>query len=218
MSEARAARLATLRTGGLYLVTDERQAPAMRQRVVAEALAAGVRVVQLRAKSAMGGDFYREARALVALCHEYSALLIVNDRADVAVAAGADGVHVGQDDLPLAAARQVVGADLLVGVSASFVDEVVAAERDGADYVGFGAMFPTPTKQDAEYAGPALLAEARRRVRLPLVAIGGITADNAAEVLAAGPNLLAVVSAVCAAPRPGVAARALLDLVRARRV
>ncbi|HZS02630.1 MAG TPA: thiamine phosphate synthase [Chloroflexota bacterium] len=218
MSEARAARLARLRAAGLYLVTDEAQDPATRQRVVGEALEAGVRVVQLRHKRAMGRVFYDEARALAALCHAQDALLIVNDRADIAVAAGADGVHVGQDDLPLAAARQVVGEDLLVGVSASFVDEVVAAERDGADYVGFGAMFPTPTKADAEYAGPALLAEARQRARLPLVAIGGISARNAAEVLAAGADLLAVVSAVCAAPRPGAAARELLELIRAPHV
>jgi thiamine-phosphate pyrophosphorylase len=218
MSEARAVRLATLRAGGLYLVTDERQEPETRRRVVAEALAAGVRVVQLRDKAAMGGVFFREAVALAALCHEHQAILIVNDRADVAVAAGADGVHVGQDDLPLPAARQVVGPDLLVGVSASFVDEVVAAEREGADYAGFGAMFPTPTKLDAEYAGPALLAQARARVQLPLVAIGGITAQNAAEVLAAGPELLAVVSAVCAAPSPGVAVRELVAVIRASRV
>jgi thiamine-phosphate diphosphorylase len=218
MSEARQARLAILRTAGLYLVSDERQDAATRERVIGEALAAGVRVVQLRDKPAMGGALLREAQALTALCHQHGALLIVNDRADVAVAAGADGVHVGQDDLPLAAARHVVGDDLLVGVSASFVDEVVAAERAGADYVGFGAMFPTPTKENAEYAGPALLAEARRRTRLPLVAIGGITVENAGQVMAAGPDLLAVVSAVSAAPRPGVAARELLALVRSPRV
>jgi thiamine-phosphate pyrophosphorylase len=218
MNEARAARLATLRAAGLYLVTDERQDAATRWRVVAEALAAGVRVVQLRDKAALGRMFFEEAQALAALCHAQGALLIVNDRADVAVAAGADGVHVGQDDLPLAAARRVVGDDLLVGVSASFVDEVVVAEREGADYVGFGAMFPTPTKQDAEYAGPALLAEARQRVRLPLVAIGGISAQNAPEVLAVQPDLIAVVSAVCAARRPGAAARELLELVRAWRI
>jgi thiamine-phosphate pyrophosphorylase len=214
MNDVRQARLATLRGAGLYLVTDERQSAATRTRVVAEALAAGVRVVQLRDKTAMGGVLLREAQELTAICHGYEALLIVNDRADVALASGADGVHVGRDDLPLAAARQVVGDELLVGVSASFVDEVVAAEQQGADYVGFGAMFPTPTKQDAEYAGPALLAEARQRVRLPLVAIGGITAANAAEILAAEPDLLAVVSAVCAADDPGGAARALLALIR----
>jgi thiamine-phosphate diphosphorylase len=218
MNAVRQTRLAILRAAGLYLVTDERQDLDRRRRVVEGALDAGVRVVQLRDKTAMGGAFFEEARALAALCHDHGAILIVNDRADVALAAGADGVHVGQDDLPLAAARLVVGEDLLIGVSASFVDEVVVAEQEGADYVGFGAMFPTPTKQDAEYAGPALLAEARQRVRLPLVAIGGITAANAGQVLAAGPDLLAVVSAVCAAPSPEAAARELLHLVHTRQV
>ncbi|HLH20991.1 MAG TPA: thiamine phosphate synthase [Chloroflexota bacterium] len=218
MSEARARRLTILRAAGLYLVTDDRQTPEARRRVVAEALAAGVRVVQLRDKTAMGGALLAEAEDLAALCHAHGAVLIVNDRADVAVAAGADGVHVGQGDLPLAAARRVVGDDLLVGVSASFVEEAVAAERDGADYVGFGAMFATPTKEDAEYAGPALLAEARERTRLPLVAIGGITAENAPAVLAARPDLLAVVSAVSGASEPGAAARELLALIRAAQV
>src|SRR5688500_18205379 len=118
MSELRQRRLAALRAAGVYLVTDDSIEPARRQLVVTEALAAGARVVQLRDKRALGGALLREAATLAALCHQYGALLIVNDRADVAVAAGADGVHVGQEDLPLAAAHQVVGPDLLVGVSA----------------------------------------------------------------------------------------------------
>ena len=217
MSELRQRRLAALRAAGLYLVTDDSIEPARRQSVVAEALAAGARVVQLRDKRALGGALLREAAALAALCHQYGALLIVNDRADVAVAAGADGVHVGQDDLPLAAARQVVGPDLLVGVSASFPDEAEAAERGGADYVGFGAMYVTATKPDAEYAGLRLLADVRSRVRAPLVAIGGITLENAPEVFAAGADLVAVVSAVFQAAAPAQAVRALLEQSAAAR-
>jgi thiamine-phosphate pyrophosphorylase len=216
MSERRQQRLAILRSAGLYLVTDERVGREARRAVVEQALAAGVRVVQLRDKHALGRALLEEARALGALCRAYGALLIVNDRADVAVAAEADGVHVGQEDLPLAAARQIVGPDRLVGVSASTVEEAVEAERGGADYVGFGAMFPTPTKADAEYAGPQLLAEARRRVRIPLVAIGGITLANLPEVLAAGPDLVAVVSAVFGADDPAGAVRALLAALRPR--
>src|SRR5262249_50751301 len=151
VNEARQRRIAILRSAGLYLVTDERVPPARRREVVAQALAAGVRVVQLRHKEALGAALLAEARELTAVCHAYDGLLIVNDRADVALAAGADGVHVGQEDLPLAAARQVVGSDLLVGVSASYPEEAEAADRDGADYLGFGAMYPTPTKRDAEY-------------------------------------------------------------------
>jgi thiamine-phosphate pyrophosphorylase len=178
--------------------------------VVAQALAAGVRIVQLRHKAALGAALLAEARELTALCHAHDALLIVNDRADVALAAGADGVHVGQEDLPLAAARQVVGSDLLVGVSASYPEEAEAADRGGAAYLGFGAMYPTPTKPDAEYAGPAQLAAVKRRVRLPVVAIGGITAANAAEVLGAGADLIAVVGAVFGSEEPGAAVHALL--------
>jgi thiamine-phosphate diphosphorylase len=211
MSELRQRRLAALRAAGVYLVTDDSIEPARRQLVVTEALAAGARVVQLRDKRALGGALLREAATLAALCHQCGALLIVNDRADVAVAAGADGVHVGQEDLPLAAARQVVGPDLLVGVSASFPEEAEAAERGGADYVGFGAMYVTATKPDAEYAGPRVLADVRSRVRVPLVAIGGITLENAPEVFDAGADLVAVVSAVFQATAPAQAVRALLE-------
>jgi thiamine-phosphate pyrophosphorylase len=129
---------------------------------------------------------------------------------DVAVAADADGAHVGQEDLPAGAARRVLGPDRLLGVSASVIEEAVTVERDGADYLGFGAMYATPTKQDAEYAGPAMLAEVRRRVRLPIVAIGGITEANLSPVRDSGADLIAVVSAIAGAPDPAAAARRLL--------
>jgi thiamine-phosphate diphosphorylase len=141
----------------------------------------------------------------------------VNDRPDVAVARGADGVHVGQDDLPADRVRAMVGPDWLLGVSASTIDEAVEIDRSGADYLGFGAMFATPTKSDAEYAGPAMLAEVKRRVRLPVVAIGGITALNLPEVLAAGADLVAVVSAVFGAADPARAATDFLAVVAAAR-
>ena len=198
-------------------MTAERADPAARHAVVEQALLAGTRLVQLRDKGALGRALLREATDLADLCHAHDAMLIVNDRADVALAAAADGVHVGQDDLPLAAARQVVGPDLLVGVSASTVEEAMAAGAEGADYVGFGAMFPTATKLDAEYAGPAMLGEVKARVRVPVVAIGGITRDNLPAVLAARPDLVAVVSAVFGAPAPGPAAAELLAAVQAHR-
>ncbi|MBX5489829.1 MAG: thiamine phosphate synthase [Chloroflexi bacterium] len=214
MHEQRHHRLAILREAGLYLVTDERQPPRERRRVVEAALQAGVRVVQLRDKHALGGPLLREAQELVALCEAYDALLIVNDRVDVAVAAGAHGVHVGQDDLPYGVVRQLVPPEMLVGVSASTVPEAVEIDRAGADYIGFGAMFPTATKPDAEYAGPAMLAAVLAAVRCPVVAIGGITHENLPEVLAAGARVVAVVSAVSTAPDPAEAARSLLDAVR----
>ncbi|HLI28505.1 MAG TPA: thiamine phosphate synthase [Chloroflexota bacterium] len=215
MNEERQRRLTVLRDAGLYLVTDDRQAPAERRRVVEAALRAGVRVVQLRDKRSLGGALLREAEELLALCRAHDALLIVNDRVDVAAAVGAHGVHVGQEDLPLAAVRRLVPPEMLVGVSASTVAEAVAADRAGADYIGFGALFPTDTKRDAEYAGPARLREVLAAVRCPVVAIGGITAANLPEVLAAGARLVAVVSAVSAAADPYAAARALLAAVRA---
>lgn len=207
-------RLAVLRDAGLYLVTDDRQTPAERRHVVEAALRAGVRVVQLRDKHSLGGALLREAEDLLALCQAHGALLIVNDRVDVALAAGAHGVHVGQDDLPYAAVRRLVPPAMLVGVSASTVAEAAAADRAGADYVGFGAMFPTATKSDAEYAGPARLREVLATVRCPVVAIGGITLENLPQVLAAGARLVAVVSAVSMASDPYEAARALLQAMR----
>ncbi len=216
MSAAREERLAVLRRAGLYLVTDDRLLRARRRQVVAEAPEAGARVVQLRDKHAGGRALYDEAVELVRLCHQRGALLIVNDRVDVAVACDADGAHVGQDDLPASAARALLGPDRLLGVSASTVEEALEVERSGADYLGFGAMFATPTKADAEYAGPALLAAVKRRVRLPVVAIGGITLDNVAEVLAAHADLVAVVSAVFGAANPRAATLALLQALGRR--
>jgi thiamine-phosphate pyrophosphorylase len=177
---------------------------------VEEALEAGARIVQLRDKQAGGRAFYEEAVDLVALCHRYGGLLIVNDRVDLAVASGSDGAHVGQDDLPAIVAREILGPDLLLGVSASTVEEAIEVDRSGADYLGFGAMFRTPTKVDAEYAGPELLASVKRRVALPVVAIGGITPDNIGEVRAAGADLVAVVGAVFGARKPADATRTLL--------
>jgi len=218
MTAERARRLKVLRGAGLYLVTDDRMDRPTRRRILGASLSVGVRVVQLRDKQAPARALYDEAVELAILCHQRDALLIVNDRADVAVASGADGVHVGQDDLPADRVRAIVGPDLLLGVSASTVDEAVEVDRSGADYLGFGAMFPTPTKTDAEYAGPAMLAEVKRRVRLPVIAIGGITALNLPAVLAAGADLVAVVSAVFGAADPPRAAAEFMTAVAAARL
>jgi thiamine-phosphate pyrophosphorylase len=217
MTAELARRLNVLRGAGLYLVTDDRMERATRRRILEASLSVGVRVVQLRDKQASARALYEEAVELTILCHQRGALLIVNDRVDVAVASGADGVHVGQDDLPADRARAIVGPDLLLGVSASTVEEAIDVDRSGADYLGYGAMFPTPTKSDAEYAGPAMLADVKRRVRLPVVAIGGITVLNLPEVLVARPDLVAVVSAVFGAADPPRAAAEILAAVAAAR-
>jgi len=197
---------------GIYLVADTATlaGPALGA-AVAAALASGVRLVQYRRKGALTRAAVAEARALAALCTRHGALLIVNDRADLAALAGADGVHAGQDDLPVAEARRVLGPDAWVGVSCHSVAEAEAAARDGADYLGFGAVFGTRTKADAGPArGVAALAEVCRAVALPVFAIGGISAENVAQVRAAGAAGAAVIAAVLGAPDPGAAAAGLV--------
>ncbi len=185
--------------------------------VVAAALRGGVTLVQLREKALGDAELVEAARALKALLAPLGVPLIVNDRVAVAKAAGADGVHLGQDDLDAARARAMLGPDALIGVSAGSAEEAARVDRDFADYVGIGAVFTTATKLDAGPAiGVAGLAALAARLRpLPVVAIGGIGADNAAQVMAAqvgagrAADGIAVVSAICSAQDPEAAARAL---------
>lgn len=141
------------------------------------------------------------------------ALLIINDHADIAVAVGADGVHLGQDDLPLADARKVVGERLLIGISTHTREQALAAEAGGAGYIGFGPVFPTATKDAGPLRGIDGLREVRSAVRIPVLAIGGITAANAEAVVAAGADGVAVISAVLDAKDPGIAARKILTRI-----
>lgn len=195
----------------LYLVTDEALAgPRGVEAVVRAAVAGGVTMVQVREKDGDARAFLAHTRELGAVLRTLGVPLIVNDRVDVALAAGADGVHVGQGDLPCAEVRRLVGPHRLVGVSVGSVDEAQQAERAGADYLGVSPIFATPTKPDAPPpVGLEGLRAIRSAVRLPLVAIGGIHAGNAAQILAAGADGIAVVSAIMAAPDPTAAAREL---------
>lgn len=183
----------------IYLVTDEN---CLRGRLllacVEEALAGGVTLVQYRAKNADSRVMYDEAVKLKALCDKYSVPLIINDRLDIAQAVGAAGVHLGQDDLPCAVARQILGADYVIGVSAHNPAEAVQAAAAGADYLGCGAVFGTATKQDVAKLGLANLRAIREAVTLPMVGIGGINVDNFAEVLATGADGAAIVSGILA--------------------
>lgn len=183
----------------IYLVTDEaclhgRPLPDC----IEEALAAGVTLVQYRAKDADGGRMYAEACALKKLCDKYNVPLIINDRLDIAQAVGAAGVHLGQDDLPCSVARKILGDDYVIGVSAHNSAEAELAVRDGADYLGCGAVFGTATKHDVAKLGLANLRAIREAVDIPMVGIGGINADNYAEVLATGANGAAIVSGILA--------------------
>ncbi len=157
-------------------------------------LDAGATIMQLRLKDFGSRDFLAAARAITALCHERGAMLVVNDRADIAKLAGADGVHVGQEDLPLAAARQIIGK--IVGVSTHTVEQALAAEKGGADYIGFGAIYTGGLKNVKNAQGLERLRAVRAAVGIPIVAIGGITEASTPEVLRAGADAVAIITDV----------------------
>ena len=183
----------------IYLVTDEACLHGRQLlECVEEALAAGVTLAQYRAKAADGGVLYAEACRLKELCDKYNVPLIINDRLDIALAVGAAGVHLGQDDLPCAVARRLLGEDFIIGVSAHNPAEAVQAVSEGADYLGCGAVFGTATKHDVAKLGLENLRAIRKSVAVPMVGIGGITADNYAEVLATGADGAAIVSGILA--------------------
>ena len=183
----------------IYLVTDD---GCLQGRTlidcVREALEGGVTLVQYRAKTASSAEMYAEALQLKALCDSFNVPLIINDRLDIAMAVGAAGVHLGQDDLPCAAARKILGEDYLIGVSAHNPAEAKEALQNGADYLGCGAVFGTVTKADVQKLGTDGLAAICREKGLPVVGIGGVTADNYREVRAAGADGAAIVSGILA--------------------
>jgi thiamine-phosphate pyrophosphorylase len=197
----------------LYAIIDPAQAGGRSPVEVARALlTAGVRLIQLRDKHASSGELYQSAQRLTECVHEGGGIFIVNDRADVARAVDADGVHVGQDDLPPAAARALVGSGKLVGYSTHVLKQVRQADRSPADYVAFGPIFLTASKENPDaVVGLAGLAEARKATRKPLVAIGGITLENAREVIEAGADSVAVISALVGAPDVRKRAEAFLE-------
>src|SRR2546422_10076406 len=181
--------------------------------LVKSALTTGVRLFQLRMKTPHTGEFYDLAAQFCALVRAGGGTFIVNDRVDVAQAVGADGVHLGQEDLPLADARAIVGPDKLIGISTHTMKQALDADAGGADYIGFGPIFPTSTKEHPDpVVGIAGLREVRAKVRVPIVAIGGITTKNVREVVAAGADCCAVISAVLSASNPG---KAMAELVKA---
>ncbi|WP_304278061.1 thiamine phosphate synthase [Phascolarctobacterium succinatutens] len=185
----------------IYLVTDDGclQGRALID-CVREALEGGVTLVQYRAKTASSAEMYNEALQLKALCDSFKVSLIINDRLDIAMAVGAAGVHLGQDDLPCAAARKILGEDYIIGVSAHNPAEARAALLCGADYLGCGAVFGTATKADVKKLCTDGLAAICREKGLPVVGIGGVTADNYREVRAAGADGAAIVSGILAQP------------------
>jgi thiamine-phosphate pyrophosphorylase len=217
-SRERARRRELLRRAGVYLVTEESLSAGRRsEEIVEAALEAGVRVVQVREKEGSARRALEIALAVRRLTRRFGALLIVNDRIDIGLAAEADGVHLGQEDLPLADARRLMGEATLIGLSITDFAQLAAPDVALADCLGVGAVFPTGSKSDATLTGLALLAAARTATaatRVPIVAIGGITAQNAGRAVLAGADVVAVIGAIAAAADPGRAAATLLEAVR----
>jgi thiamine-phosphate pyrophosphorylase len=195
----------------LYVITDAGGSTRRSHGDIARAaLAGGADAVQIRDKSATAQNLCLLVAEIQPIARKFGAVLLVNDRVDVALLAGADGAHVGPEDLPVRDARRLLPPPSVLGVSAGTVDEARKAARAGADYIGVGPVFPTPTKPDAgEPIGPEGLAKIVRAVDLPVVAIGGINLENVTAVIAAGAAGAAVVSAVVSAQDMAQAARAL---------
>jgi thiamine-phosphate pyrophosphorylase len=200
----------------LYAIVDPAQSEGRPAPAVAEALlAAGVRLIQLRDKHATSGELYHTALRVKALVQQAGGVFIVNDRADVARAVKSDGVHVGQDDLPVESVRAVVGAEVVIGYSTHVLDQVREADSSSADYIAFGPIFATSSKLNPDpVVGLEGLREARRVTRKPLVAIGGITLENARAVLDAGADSVAVIRALAGAPDIGERTKAFLNQLR----
>ena len=199
---------------GLYLITDTKLIPRERfVETVEAAVRGGATMVQLREKETPREEVIRLGQALLAVTKRYDALLIINDHPSVAKAVGADGVHVGREDPPVSEARALLGPDAIIGASCyGDVTRAASAERDGADYVAFGTPFPSPTKTKRTDISLGIFREAKQQVSVPVFAIGGITIDNARQVIDAGADGLAVVSGVFAAADVEAAARALAQL------
>jgi len=203
----------------LYLVTDRGLARGRSTiEVVKAAVSGGVTCVQLREKDCSTLEFIEQARAIKSFLEEREVPLIINDRLDVALAVGAEGVHLGQSDMPLEMAQKIAGPSMLIGISAESVQDAVKAENGGADYLGVSPIYTTPTKTDtAPPLGIQGLREIKNRVKIPLVGIGGLNNSNAAEVIRSGADGVAVVSAIVAAEDPETAAMNLKQIINEAR-
>ena len=196
----------------LYLVTDKSDDVEKFLKTIEEAIKGGVSVVQIREKTADTLDFYNLALKVKEITEKHNVPLIINDRVDVALAVDAEGVHVGQSDMPCDVTRALVGPDKIVGVSAATIEEAQKAESDGADYIGTGAVFPTATKDDAPKITKKDLKEIVESISIPVVAIGGITLNNAHELNDTGIAGLSVVSAIMSSENPKKSSEELLKI------
>lgn len=192
----------------LYLVTDRRLMSCETiEQSVSLAIAGGASVVQLREKDCSSREFYELALRVKRITEPAGVPLIINDRIDICMAADADGVHLGQSDIPCKEARRILGENKIIGVSAALPEEAARAQRDGADYLGVGAVFPTSTKTDTRPVTPDIIREIRKAVTIPFVVIGGVNPENIKTLYGLGINGAAVVSAIISQPDITAAAR-----------
>lgn len=197
----------------LYLVTDHRNKTDEEfLNIIEEAIKGGTSIVQLREKTASTKEFYQLALKVKEITTKYDVPLLINDRIDIALAVDSEGVHLGQDDMPADIARKIIGDDKILGVSASTVEEAIKAQIDGADYIGSGAVFPTATKDDADSVSKEELKSIVDSIDIPVVAIGGITIDNATELKDTGIDGFSVVSAIMSADDPKEASQKLREI------
>ena len=197
----------------VYLVTDRRNKTDEEfLNIIEEAIKGGTTVVQLREKTASTKEFYGLALRVKEITSRYGVPLLINDRIDIALAIDSEGVHIGQDDMPADIAREIIGKDKILGVSASTVEEAKKAENDSADYIGSGAVFPTATKDDADSVSKDELKEIVDSIDIPVVAIGGITVENASSLKDSGIAGFSVVSARMSAEDPKEASKKLKEI------
>lgn len=190
--------MVNMKIQGLYAIIDNSiRSDLSNIEIAKRVLAGGARILQVRGKGLSSKELLNQSREIRKLTREAGATFIVNDRADIALLSDADGVHLGQDDLPISEARKILGRGKLIGISTHNIEQALKAEQEGADYIGFGPVFGTKTKADAEEAkGIEALKEVKKKVSIPVIAIGGINLENLKEVIAAGADGVAVISAI----------------------
>ncbi|MEW6674618.1 MAG: thiamine phosphate synthase [Nitrospirota bacterium] len=182
--------------GGLCFITDRRSCNLTCEEMCLAVLRSGVKWIQYRDKDRTRGEFYNEALRLRRVTRDFNAILVINDQSDIAIAVDADGVHLGQDDLPLKEAQRIIGRDRIIGISTHSLEQAIEAERGGADYIGFGPVFHTTTKDAGAPRGISMLREIKEQVHIPLIAIGGINLTNLESVLDAGADAIAVATGI----------------------
>lgn len=200
----------------LCVITDTHiQSKYSHHELAEQALKGGAKMLQFRDKYLSDEAFQQIATKLKSLCNAFEATLIINDRVHIAKAVNSDGVHIGQQDMPIQDARQILGSNKIIGVSASTIQEAQKAYQAGADYIGFGHIFPTSTKhKPGDSLGPEMIKSVKNILPVPVMAIGGITLENAHSVFEAGADSIAVVSAICTAENPQNATESFIQITK----